>query len=201
VRASRIRLIEIVVAVSVVVISVASLFVAVFQGVVMQRTLEAQVVPVLQYGTGNFDDERGWRMRMAITNTGLGPAEIRRFAMYWNGEAISDTSQFLAACCAPDVIAPDDRLTYMISLFQQGEMRLLFDGVDGRFIAPQEEVEFVVFNRPDEAAQPRGHAVWVQLDEVRQEIEVELCYCSVFDQCWEARFPDQTREPVRRCER
>ena len=41
-RSSRIRLIEIIVAVAVTIISVASLFVAVFQGVVMQRQLEAR---------------------------------------------------------------------------------------------------------------------------------------------------------------
>ena len=46
------RTIEMVVAGCVVVISLASLFVAVFQGVVMQRTMEASVMPLIQIGHG-----------------------------------------------------------------------------------------------------------------------------------------------------
>ncbi len=199
-RTSRIRVVEIIVAVSVVVISVASLFVAVYQGIVMQRTLEAQVLPVIQYGTGDFDSEREeWRMRLALTNTGLGPAEIRHFALYWNDAPISDTSAFLAACCASASVPDDQRLAYMIDLFRAGEMRLFFDGVDGRFFAPQESVEFVTFEQPDPELQPRGYAVWMALDRIRHQIEVEVCYCSVFDDCWHARFPEQAREPVRSC--
>lgn len=199
-RASRFRLVEIIVAVSVVVISVASLFVAVFQGIVMQRTQEAQVVPVIQYGTGNFDSERdAWRMTLKLTNTGLGPAEIRRFSLSWNGQVITDTSAFMATCCAPASVPEEDRLGYMIGVFQAGEMRLFFESVDGRFFAPQESVEFVSFEQPDPETQPRGHAVWMALDQVRHDIEVDVCYCSVFDQCWESRFPQQTRTPVHAC--
>jgi hypothetical protein len=48
-----IRTIELVIAVSVVVISVASLFVAVYQGMVMERTLKASVWPLVQIEHGN----------------------------------------------------------------------------------------------------------------------------------------------------
>ena len=53
------RLVEVIVAVSVVIISIASLFVAVYQGIVMDRTLKASVLPIIQAGTSNLDPETG----------------------------------------------------------------------------------------------------------------------------------------------
>ena len=197
---SRIRLIEIVVGVSVVVISVVSLFVAVFQGIVMQRTLEASVVPVIQYGSGNYDLERDeWQITLSFQNTGLGPAELRHFRLIWQGDEITDTSAFLVRCCVPDDIPADQRASYVRQAFENRELAFLFNSVGGRFFAPQEEVSYVVSVRPDAETQPHGRAIWDALDRVRHELDVEICYCSVFDDCWMARFPEQTRERVRQC--
>ena len=55
-RSSRIRVIEIIVAIAVTMISVASLFVAVFQGVIMQRQLEASVLPIPTVAHGPVAD-------------------------------------------------------------------------------------------------------------------------------------------------
>jgi len=197
---SRVRLIEIVVGASVVVISVVSLFVAVFQGIVMQRTLEASVLPVIQYGSGNYNLEREeWQITVSFRNTGLGPAEMRSFRLFWDGEEITDTSAFLARCCVPDDIPADQRAAYVRNAFVNGEISFLFDSIEGRFFAPQEEVGYVVSARPDAETQPHGRALWDALDSVRHDLEVEICYCSVFDDCWQARFPDQSRERVRQC--
>lgn len=191
---------EITVAVSVVVISVASLFVAVFQGIVMQRTLEASVVPVIQYGSGNYNLEREeWRLTLSFTNTGLGPAEVRSFRMFWDGEEILDTSELLVRCCVPDSVPVEQRAGFVRQAFVDGQLAFLFDSIEGRYLAPQESVEYVTALRPDATTQPNGRVIWDALDEIRRDIEVEICYCSVFDDCWQARFPDQSRERVRQC--
>ncbi len=194
------RIIELVVAVSVVVISVASLFVAVDQSRFQRRTLEASVLPVIQYGSGNYDAERSeWIMTVRFTNTGLGPADSRYLGLFWDGEEIRDTSAFLARCCVSEEVPEADRLAYVHQAFRDGQMAFLFDSVEGRFFAPQESVDYIEFGRPDAEAQPVGRAIWQSLDQVRHEIEVEACYCSVFDDCWMSRFPDQSREPVEFC--
>jgi len=197
---SRIRLVEIAVAISVVVISVCSLAVAVYQGRVMQRTLEASVVPVMQYDHGNIDRETGdWGMAFALTNTGLGPAEVRRFSVSWRGAQLTEPADILTRCCLPDDVPDDQRFAYLQQAFNTGRMPIFFDEVEGRFFAPQERVQFVTFDRPDEDYQV-GFAIWTALDAVRSELEVEICYCSVFDDCWKARWPERGRERVRRCE-
>ncbi|WP_297732139.1 hypothetical protein [uncultured Maricaulis sp.] len=194
------RLIELVVAVSVVVISLASLFVAVYQGIVMDRTMKASVMPVVQVDSGNIDDDREtWVMTINVKNTGLGPAEIRYFNMYWNGEIIRDTSALMARCCLPETVPADERLPYVYDAFRDGQLSLVFDNVQRRFLAPQEDIDYIAFDRPDADTQPRGRALWDALDDVRHDITYEVCYCSVFDDCWRARFPEHSREPVRQC--
>lgn len=194
------RTIEMVVAGCVVVISLASLFVAVFQGVVMQRTMEASVMPLIQIGHGNFNAEADeWQIQIEVSNTGLGPAQVHYLAMRWNDQLITDTSQFMAQCCVPDSVPEADRLSYMHGLFRNGEMALIFDDVQMRFLAPQQTVEFITFDQPDAETQARGLAVWRAVDAVRHDISFETCYCSVFDQCWVSTFPVQSREPVRQC--
>ena len=44
-----------------------------------------------------------------------------------------------------------------------------------------------------------GASVWAELDTARFDVEVEICYCSVFDDCWRTRYPDAVRTPVARC--
>lgn len=199
-RASRIRLVEIVVAISVVAISVASLGVALFQGHVMQRALEAQVLPVVQYRHSNFDGERqAWRMEFRLMNTGLGPAEVRWSEIRWRGIVLSEPAELMVRCCVPADIPADQRYRYVQQVFQTGHMRIYFEPFNGRFFAPQEEISFIDFPRPDAALSQEAFDIWMGLDEVRHEIEVDLCYCSVFDDCWVARFPEQSREPVRAC--
>jgi hypothetical protein len=199
-RASRIRVVEIVVAVSVVMISVASLGVALFQGHVMQRTLEAQVLPVIQYGDTNYDDaRREWRMELSLTNTGLGPAELRWSQISWRGVVLSEPAALMVLCCVPDEIPQEDRYAYVQSVFETGHMRIFFDEYQGRYFAPQETVTFISFPRPDPALSQEAYDIWTRLDRVRNELEVEVCYCSVFEDCWMASFPAQSRERVDRC--
>ena len=58
---------------------------------------------------------------------------------------------------------------------------------------------FISFPRPDPNASQEADDIWMRLDEVRHEIEMDVCYCSVFEDCWMASFPEQTREPARHC--
>ena len=53
------RVIEIVIAGAIVAISLASLFTAVYQSIIMRRTLEASVWPRVEWENSNYDEERG----------------------------------------------------------------------------------------------------------------------------------------------
>ena len=76
-RDERRRAIELVIAVAVVVISLASAFTAVYQAVVTRQTLEATVWPRVEWENSNYDEERRTSaITIAIANRGVGPARI-----------------------------------------------------------------------------------------------------------------------------
>lgn len=195
------RLVEIIVAVSVVIISIASLFVAVYQGIVMDRTLKASVLPIIQAGTSNLDPETGeWKLALRVENTGLGPARIGYLNLVRDGEPVGDLNAWLIQCCVPDNIPPAERGAFIAQTVNSGELRFVTSYVQGRFLAPQEQVNLYEIERPNETTQPDGAAIWQAINTARHEVDIEICYCSVFEECWLSRFPQQSREPVRRCE-
>ena len=188
-RAGRIRLVELAVAASVVVISIASLGVALYQGRVMERTLAANVWPSMQFELSNFDqDSQQWRLVLSFSNQGVGPAQMRDLVLRLDGETLSGgVGGFLASCCAPEEVAAADRERWVGGLFRQGRLRALQSTVSPRVFAPGQSVEFVTLYRPDET-DPVARALWEAADEARRRLEVEICYCSVFEDCWRTVF-------------
>ena len=81
------RVIEIVIAGAIVAISLASLFTAVYQSIIMRRTLEASVWPRVEWENSNYDEERGVNaIIFALANRGVGPARIARVEILLKGE-------------------------------------------------------------------------------------------------------------------
>ncbi|SDL59714.1 hypothetical protein [Maricaulis salignorans] len=195
---ARYRLVEIVIAVSVVIISVASLFVAVYQSRVMDQTLAASVMPIMDYTTGNFSAvHQDNRIELDVRNNGLGPAQVHYLAMSYQGEPVIAPDRFIAQCCAPEGLTPDERELHIRDLFRTGRLNLLTDVVGGRVFAPQQRVVFATMTQPED---PESLAVWEAFNRARHGLELEICYCSVLEDCWTARFPQQHRAPVDQCE-
>ena len=159
------------------------------------------MVPLVQMTDGNYDSDRDeWILSVNVTNTGLGPAHIQTFQVFWNGNAISgDMTPLLLQCCVPDSVAPEERMRYVASAFQTGQLAFFFADVSGRYLAPQESVTIITSSRPDAETAPEGRQLWDALSIARRDIAYEVCYCSVFDDCWLASFPAQTRESVKAC--
>ena len=192
------RMIEIIVAVSVVIISVASLFVAVHQSIVMERTLAASVWPIMEFEHGNvLPGPETSTLYLELRNSGIGPAQVRRVSLFFDGDPVASPLHVLARCCAPDELSAEARVEYVGQLFLTRRLVVITDVVEGRVFAPQQRVFAARLDRPtDEAAL----AVWQSFDRARHKLSAEICYCSVFEECWVGRFPEQTRQPVERCE-
>ncbi|WP_417476470.1 hypothetical protein [Maricaulis sp.] len=195
---ARYRIVEIVIAVSVVIISIASLFVAVYQSRVMDRTLAASVMPIMDYTTGNYSAvHQDSRIELEVRNSGLGPAQVHYLVMYYEGERVVAPNRFMALCCAPEDLGPEARLDHISQLFLADRINLTTDIVGGRVFAPQQRVVFASMLRPET---PEGLAVWEALNRAREHLELEMCYCSVLEDCWIARFPQQSRVATDQCE-
>ena len=196
-RSSRIRLIEIIVAVAVTIISVASLFVAVYQGVVMQRQLEASVLPIPTVSHANYDSsEQRYRVTYTLSNRGLGPVDVR-WVHFIRDETVYPAPQlFYISLVEGHDADPEGRVAAWQRLFDDNQV--LTSPVAPVLLAPDDQTTFIAFARPPEDSPDRAY--WERLNAARWETEVLVCYCSVFNQCWIGRFPQNQRDRVNSCE-
>ena len=195
----QLRVIELVVAVSVVVISIASLFVAVFQGIVMQRSLEASVMPIISYGHGNYDQEREeQRLRFAIDNRGLGPADIRWVRFHYDGQQYRNLEDVILECCLDPALETDAaRQAVWAELVNTRRLFVTTSPTTRQMLTPNDILVLMRVLYPEEDGPARE--IWQAINQARWRTDVEICYCSVFDKCWRTRFPENQRESVRRC--
>lgn len=195
-RTSRIRVIEIIVAIAVTTISVASLFVAVFQGVIMQRQLEASVLPIPTVAHGNYDsDQQVYRLSFIIGNRGLGPVDIRWMHFIHEGVTYPGPGSYFASLVEGHDDDPEERIVVMQRIFDTNQV--LTNTVAPQLLAPDDENGFFHFNRPADDSPDRAY--WERLNAARWQTEIQICYCSVFDQCWIGTFPQNQRERVNSC--
>jgi len=189
------RVIEIVIAGAIVAISLASLFKAVYQSIIMRRTLEASVWPRVEWENSNYDEERGVNaIIFALANRGVGPARIARVEILFKGERMSNENALLLACCVGDGTQEERSVTLKRLTGQTFTSTL-----DGVALTPGQERILFQFDRPVEDSLALD--VWDRLNKIRDELELTVCYCSVFDDCWitRARAYTQSTEPVRSC--
>src|ERR1700755_449438 len=98
--------IEILVASCAIVISAASLYIAVRQNALMERQLSASTWPVLEFGTSNVDDEGHPEISFEIRNAGLGPAKVRSFELWLGDQALKTSREILNTCCSDEGVVP-----------------------------------------------------------------------------------------------
>ena len=188
------RFLELIIAASVVVISLASLFVALYQGRVMERTMKASVLPVVEYTTGNYDiDLDEPRITMTLSNNGLGPATIKQVLFRYEGVEFTSPGHLLALCCVPGA----DNVEEAQAILRTAAFPVITSVLRNRVLTPGQTLPML--SMPDQDLGELGAGVWAELDTARFDVEVEVCYCSVFDDCWRTRYPDAVRTPVERC--
>jgi hypothetical protein len=189
------RVIELVIAGAIVAISLASLFTAVYQSIIMRRTLEASVWPRVEWQNSSYDEQRRVNaIIFALANRGVGPARIARVEILFKGQRIGNEDALLLDCCV-DGETREERSVTLKRLTEQTFTSTL----DGAALTPGQERILFQFDRPVDDSP--ALAVWDRLNKMRDKLDLTVCYCSVFDDCWttRARAYMQATEPVRSC--
>lgn len=164
-------------------VSLVSLGLAMHNGATMEKLVAANSYPNIDVELGNrFDFGDGLGMRPAVylslANTGIGPARLRSLQLSWQGKPAADLAALVALCCSAGDASSLPRMDY----WRSGDLR-------GYMLAAGQSVNLYAW--PQVPGDPR----WAQLNELRAKIGLEVCYCSVFDECY-VRDSGQ-REPVR----
>jgi len=161
---------DFVIAACAIVISFASLWVALRSESTQHQLLQASVWPYVQYDTSDATENGGRRLSFELRNEGVGPAIVRSFALAYNGHYYGTLSELMAACCG----MPKGRYGVLASTVQQ------------RVIMAHELVPFI-------ETQPHwvNAHTYALIGKARARVTVRLCYCSVLGDCW---FVDTARE-------
>jgi hypothetical protein len=171
--------VELSVALAALIVSAVSLYIAQKQTDVMDRQLAASIWPAIQYITSNVRPEGDPVISMSVENVGVGPARIHTFAVTHDGHRVPDLTAFIKTCCA------------------RGEtpVRTITGFVEGRILPAGEVIDFLILR-----ADGNDPEVFHRFDRIRGELAVQLCYCSVLNDCWVMSQTGGEPDPVRTCE-
>lgn len=160
-------------------VSFVSIWIAWHHGKVMQdlvrqneRLVQANSLPHVELYGADMTTEGKQRVSLSIANQGIGPAEIRAVNIAIDGKPVADLKGLLQACCEARNYSSVSSSTLL-----------------GRMVRPGQVVDYLAV---ENAANPELAA---QLDKARRSnrVQTEICYCSVFQECWVNSSKDASR--------
>lgn len=168
-------------------VSLVSLGLAIHNGRTMEKLVAANSYPNIDIEPGNrfdFGDGLGLRpaVYLSVANTGIGPARMRSLQLSWQGKPAADLAALVALCCAAEDAAALPRMDY----WKSGDLR-------GYMLAAGQSVNLYAW--PEALGDPR----WTRLNELREKVGLEVCYCSVFDECYVRDSGHREPTPVKAC--
>jgi hypothetical protein len=165
--------------VSAVLISVISLFVAIHQSQVMDKMMQADTWPYLDFvADGTLDEAGRQKVSLTVLNSGVGPAKIESIEVTYDGAPLRDGGDLLRRCCVPKGVPVQYRAP------------TIYDPV-----LPSKE-SLVLFGSRPETLQPEALA---KLNAARAKIQARICYCSALDRCWLRDTTRRRAEEIRSC--
>lgn len=172
----RISIWQTVLSVAAVFTGVIALYAALTESAAVRRQTAASVWPYVQIAVNDYVGPEDAAFELTMTNTGVGPAQVRAMRVTLNGDARTSWREVVDAVGGG------------------GEAPFAQDFVLNRVLSPGETVQ--LFSIADPAAVPA-----IQAAVSDPETAIELCYCSIFDECWlaDSRAPGAQRETVRAC--
>ena len=147
----------------------------------MQRQqVRAAVWPILE-----FDSSNGPDIHFTVSNKGVGPAIIRHVIVKVDNQPVKNWDEVLD------------------KFLGAGKHRYSESDINGHVFAAGESITVFTPHDPEgNALTDRSNPLWVEMNENRKRITVEICYCSTLGECWTLRSggsgPSTTIE-TRRC--
>jgi hypothetical protein len=176
---------DVIIAVSVIFISVLSLAVSIEHGRTMAKMVEqnqklvvASTLPILSVGWWDLDPVTNKPLeQLNVRNDGVGPAIIEIFEVRYKGVA-QTTDTLRGACCAQTV----------------GKALSYIGDISGTTL-PARDTRNIFTIKPLGSE----NRIFQGFDKIKEDISFRACYCSVLDECWETNFDQKRPQPVKEC--
>ena len=170
---------EMLVSISAVVIGICALSVSLYEVRLMRAEQRAAVVPLLEIGHSYFASSAelpgdDWQLSLHAENVGLGPARVMDFRVTVDG-----VPQLSWRSTMQSLIGRDEPVAIALST------------INGRIIPADRSVQMFHLRDSQLATE-----VFAELD----RLQIEACFCSVFDDCWVKSRSENVAVPVESCE-
>jgi hypothetical protein len=183
-------------------VSLVSIGIAWHHSVVMQelvhqneKLVEANSLPYLAIYGGDLDDDlRTAAFRLTVQNQGVGPARIADVTVTVNGRAVPDFNSLVGQCCAPGLLQAAKGGAKQYRAIRNADA--ILSTLSDQMILPGEKIDAVDWHVTAE-----NEAVVKRLASAFETdaVDVSICYCSVFDDCWVRTDDDRRPVPVKQC--
>jgi hypothetical protein len=154
-------------------VSAISLWVGIRTEDANEKLVAASTWPFLQIGVDNATPEGVPYLKFNVINTGVGPAKIESFEVFWKGKPFRSGRDLLKACCG---LKPPGGL---LRTNDDGRTRLLTGTVQGIVLRSGDTEMFIGYPLKDDNVKE-----WNALNDARPQITYRVCFCSVLDACW-----------------
>ena len=176
-------------AVCAILISAASFYATYLQASAAEKQVKAMTLPLVQYETSNLDETTNEpAIQFSIVNGGVGPALIKRLELIYKGKSYQSISEVINACCASEYEAFAPKAS--MDLSQGG---YITSAVVNRIIPAQKETKFYTLYDGE-----ASHQLWQKLNKERHHLNVNICYCSLLEECYITKA-NRGVQPVKSC--
>ncbi len=155
-------------------VSLALAYATYVQAEATHKMQQSSVWPYVSYGTSNIADGKP-DITMTLANDGMGPARLMTFEARYGGKPMASGRELLRACCGAD---RGSRTSYQTSQANNVVLR------------PGDSLNVLLLPKDSSSAE-----VYTRFERERWKVEVRSCFCSIFDECWEAN--NRARQPVK----
>jgi len=183
------RALELAVAMAALITSATSIWLSLSQGDDMARLVQAQSWPYLEYESSNTG-ETGPEIDIGVRNAGVGPAKVKSFSILYGGTPVRGWTALIKACCLPDGTPTGEPLDFPALT----DNKMVSSKLIQRVLRASDTA--ILLHLPKTGA---NAALWNKLDDARFKLELQVCYCSVFDECWISNLRSTEQRQVRTC--
>jgi hypothetical protein len=160
------------IAVAALFVSAVSLWIGIRTEKANEDLVAASTWPYLLVESSNANPDGSKVIHMDVTNSGVGPAKVETFEVFWKGKPYASVNRLVADCCG-----------YRSAEVTSNRTAMMQGGVQGTVIRAAETRNFLSL-----LLAPDDETTWRALNVARLRMSYRVCYCSVFDECWIGTF-------------
>jgi hypothetical protein len=163
------RWLELVIAITALITSISSIAIAVHHGRIMEKLVQANSLPYMQGGFTDATMEGERVLSLDVLNRGVGPAHQQSLRVKVDGRYVRSLGELIEASLGAEKAAEAKRVFFTLQ-----------NRVKKRFVpGGEEQMVFRIEKTPE------NESYWNLLEAAQRRWDVEFCYCSVFEECWE----------------